>query len=132
MSVKDTKNQYAALNPVVPNTVSRSLAVGDRSFSDVVFESGKPVLDCELNIQQDAQQFANALVSKRSQQSGFYRGQGRHDSLTDYFFDTPPTLPINSFGLKRLEAVVTGFPLVIEYNNVATAGENVKIGRAHV
>jgi len=125
MSVKDTKSQYAALNPVVPNTVSRSLAVGDRSFSDVVFESGKPVLDCELNLQQDAQQFVNALVSKRSQQSGFYRGQGRHDSSTDYFFDTPPTLAVNQFGLKRLEAVVAGFPLVIEYTNTPTAGENV-------
>ena len=127
MSVKDTANQYAALNPVVPNTVSRSLGAGDRSFSDVVFESGKPVLDCELNLQQDAKAFASALVSKQAQQSGFYRGQGRHDALTDYFFDTPPTLPVNSFGLKRLEAVVAGFPLVLEYTNTANAGENVVV-----
>lgn len=125
MSVKDNKNQYAALAPAVPNTVSRSLAVGDRSFGDVVFESGKPVLDCELNLQQDAQRFVNALVSKKSQQSGFYRGQTRQDSFSDFYFDTPPTIPENCFAMKRVEAVVAGFPLVIEYANTPIDGENI-------
>lgn len=131
MGVKDTTKQYSAINsappPVtVPNTVSRDLAVGDRSFVDVVFESGKPVLDCELNLQQDAQAFANALVSKQAQQSGFFRGQGRYNAYNDYSFDpTTVTIPVNSFGLTRLEAIVAGFPLVVEFTNTATAGQNI-------
>ena len=107
------------------NTVSRSLSAGDRSFADVVFESGKPVLDCELNLQQDAQAFANALVSKHAQQSGFYRGQTRTDAYNDFSFDLPPALPENSFVMKRLDAVVAGFPLVIEYTNALMAGLNI-------
>lgn len=131
MGVKDTTKQYIAINSApapltVPNTVSRDLAVGDRSFVDVVFESGKPVLDCELNLQQDAQAFANALISKHAQQSGFFRGQTRNNAYDDFFFDpTATTIPTNGFGLKRLEAIVAGFPLVIEFSDTPTAGENI-------
>jgi len=38
----------------VPNTVSRSAGTGERSFLAVISESGKPVLDCELNLHQAA------------------------------------------------------------------------------
>ena len=130
MGVKDTTKRYSAIDtapaPVqVVNTVSRSLSAGDRSFADVVFESGKPVLDCELNLQQDVQAFANALVSKQSQQSGFFRGQTRTDAYNDFFFSLPSTLAENSFAMKRLEAVIAGFPLVVEYTNTSLDGWNV-------
>lgn len=92
MGVKDTTKQYIAINSApapltVPNTVSRDLAVGDRSFVDVVFESGKPVLDCELNLQQDAQAFANALISKHAQQ---------------FFAARPATTPTTTSSSTRL------------------------------
>jgi len=129
MSVKDTIKQYSAIDtapaPVtVPNDVSRSLPPGDRSFADVVFQSGKPVLDCELNLQQDVQTFADALVSKHGQQSGIFRGQTRNNAYDDFSFDTPPTVPVNGFIMKRVEAIVAGFPLVIEYTNTPNDGEN--------
>ena len=31
------------------STVSRDLPTGERSFSQVVYQSGKPILDAELN-----------------------------------------------------------------------------------
>lgn len=132
MSVKDTTKQYGAIDtapaPVtVPNDVSRNLPPGDRSFSDVVFESGKPVLDSELNLQQDAKAFAASLVSKHAQQSGFFRGQTRKDGYDDFYFGLPSDPEINDvnlFGMVRQEAIVAGFPIVIEFTGTAAVGKN--------
>ena len=147
MSIKDRENFYAELtdpatNPApTPNTVSRSLKVGDRSFQTVVFQSGKAILDSEFQLGQDAAQFSQNALNRWQAPSGWFRGQTRRDSYADFITEVnslgvvadPPggetlingfTLT-NSFILPRLEAQVAGFPIVVEYTNTPTAGYNV-------
>ena len=159
MAVKDWDKNYDGLrapDAVVqtPNAVSRSPRVGDRSFQNVVFQSGRPILDSELQLGQDAGQWDNALVRKWQSPSGWFRGQTRSDSYCDFFTEKAPPevvddIPhgdslgsigesigaadsgilqdrtmVNCFILPRLEAMVAGKPVVVEYTNTRTSGYN--------
>ena len=138
MSIKDRENFYGDLTGTVPNTVSRYVKVGDRSFLTVVAESGKAILDSELQLVQDAGQFANGILNQYQAPSGWLRGQTRRDGYLDYTTVTAPggfddatgthlnvdgTL-INAVILPRLVAQVAGMPVVVEYTNTATDGAN--------
>lgn len=125
MANKDITKYFAALGAVIPNTVSRNLQMGDRSFGGAVFQSGKPILDAELNALQDL--FLEVREQLRQSPSGFLRGQNRADPLADYTFFDPvlPGFTPNAFKMARREAVVAGFPVVVEYTNTPTDGENV-------
>ena len=108
------------------STVSRYLAPGDRSWSGVVYQSGKPVLDSELNLEQGIGDYVRSLLSNRTIPSGFIRGVNRSDARDDYSFDIPsdPGFTANAFHMASRTASVAGFPLVIEYSNTDTAGDN--------
>ena len=139
MATKDHENFYAGLDVApppnaVPNTVSRSLKVGDRAFQTIVTQSGKAILDSELQLVQDADQFAKSIINRFQAPSGWLRGQTRYDGYNDYVTETSPAINddgtgthidpnpgpgvlVNAFVLPRLVAQVAGMPIVVEYTN---------------
>jgi len=83
----------------VPNTVSRNLRTGDRSFSQVITSSGKPVLDAEFNLFQDAAGYISRWMRSYQGQSGWLRGASRHDAYCDYWLEhAPPEMIPGSVG----------------------------------
>ena len=103
------------------STVSRDLPTGERSFSQVVYQSGKPVLDAELNHDQDIKQEIQKLLGDSHIPSGFFRNQTRRDNeALDYEFVSDT----NTFFLSKLQALVAGFPITVEYTNTDTDGKN--------
>lgn len=109
-----------------PNTVSADKTPDERSFVGVVAQSGKPALDCEFNLEQDIQQRLRELIRQRTMPSGFIKGQTRKNGYEDYSFDAPgdPGFTEDAFHLTKQIVCVAGFPLVIEYTNTSTVGDN--------
>ena len=155
MAVKDHDKYFQGIQQAptqpseqVPNTVSRHQKVGERAFHQVVAESGKPVLDSELNHHQDISWLENHLLRRWQAPSGWLRGRTHNDVYCDYGLGVVPTISdngaavddngagpsnplkhdddtlINSFVLPRIEALVAGHPVVVEYTNTATEGYN--------
>lgn len=163
MPVKDYQKHYQGLNgsgsvAPTPNSVSRFVGTGDRAFDTVVTQSGRPILDSELQLGQDAAWFEGFLLRRWQIPSGWLRGQTRYDGYCDYTMekapvgvvddipgggsigdsvgsiggsvgeDNPGILPdrtmINCFLLPRLEAVVAGRPVIVEYTNTRSPGWN--------
>jgi hypothetical protein len=137
MSTKDHTNFYDGVSGLVPNTVSRDVKVGDRSFLTTVTQSFKGVLDSEYQLIQDADQFAKGLTNRYQAPSGWLRGQTHYDGYDDYGTITPPAgfvdstgthlnhgTMIDSFLLPRLVAQVAGNPVVVEYTNTTTPEYN--------
>lgn len=154
MSMKDHDKHFQGIQNAptlaseqVPNTVSRNLKSGERAFHGVVTESGKPVLDAEMNLRPDLAWMENYLLRQWQAPSGWLRGRTHKDVYSDYRFigdgvvdlsdttddngasgsgdhlDTDDTC-INSLVLPRIEALVAGHPIVVEYTNTSTAGFN--------
>ncbi len=160
MGIKDHQQYFDGLNQAptqvekqVPNTVSRNLATGERSFFGITHESGKAVLDSELNFRGEIERYADYLLQRWKTPSGWLRGRTNFDSYTDFTVETAPgvwldesdqtdvmngglrdgdhilgdrTL-IDSFLLPKIEAVVAGMPVVVEYTNVSEPGQNLVI-----
>ena len=158
MAVKDRDKHYDGLGTAgstaeTPNTVSRNLKPGDRAFADVVWQSGKPVLDSEMQLGQDALWWQNYLLRRWQAPSGWLRGQSRYDAYCDYTLESAPAGVVDDSGgasvgsvgpgsvgsgdhilpdrtlidavlLPRLEALVAGWPIIVEYTNTRTAGWN--------
>lgn len=146
MTVKDHTQYFEGIQEAptpadkrVPNTVSRHAGTGDRAFLSVVGESGKPVLDAELNLHQAARWMEGYLLQRWQTPSGFLRGRTHFDAYCDWVLGTAPVGVTDDSGasllhadrtlldavlLPRLEAVVAGHPVVVEYTNTATAGYN--------
>lgn len=116
---------YTPPGSAVPSSVSRDLDPGEYSWDTVVYQSGRPILDAELNLVQDAGEYNRTLLAGKALPSGFLRGQTTLSALADYAFGLPPGVPLNSFVLPRLLANVAGMPVVIEYTNTTTANANV-------
>jgi len=109
-----------------PTTVSRDVPPGEYSWDTVVYQSGRPVLDAELNLTQEAAEYARLLLGTKTVSSGFLRGQSTRDSLQDYFyFPAPVPGDENKLGVRKQIAWVAGMPVVVEYTNTATPGDNV-------
>lgn len=87
---------------LAPNNVSRSIALTDTSFIGVVSQSGKPVLDSELNA-------AFEMLPKIDSPSGWVR-KGK-DASTDFLF--PVDLGPNTILLKDKDAIVAGYKIKI-------------------
>lgn len=102
------------------STVSRYLPPGDRSWLDVIEQSGRPITDADLILSQETTQFLQQILLQRTVPSGWLRGQTRRDAFEDFTFGVVP----NTFTMRRLSAVVAGFPLVVEFSDTTTAGEN--------
>lgn len=110
------------------STVSRDLPTGERSFEQVVYQSGKPILDAELNHDQDIKREIQKVISNEQLPSGFFRNQTRKDNdLLDYEFITDPADPnfvANGFWLNKITALVAGLPICVEYANTDREGKN--------
>lgn len=166
MAVKDHKQHFAGLQQAptppgnqVPNTVSRSARTGDRALSSVIWESGKPILDTELALHQEAAWMENYLLRRWQAPSGWLRGRTHYDVYCDWVLGTAPPGLVDDSGetggsvggsiggsiggsvgagahihddgtlldavvLPRLEALVAGHPVVVEYTNTRTPGYN--------
>lgn len=112
-------------DPANPTTVSRDVPPGEYSWDSVVFQSGRPVLDAELQLSQGAAEYTKLLLDNKTLPSGFIRGQGSRDAFQDFTF--PPALPGNEnlFALAKRTAVVAGMPIVVEYTNTTTPDTNI-------
>jgi hypothetical protein len=100
-------------------TVSRDLPSGGRSFDQVVYQSGKPILDSELNHAQDLIARMERLLRAQGHPSGILRGQTRIDPYLDYGFTTAGDAEwsSDSFWVRRMVASVAGRPVVVEFTN---------------
>lgn len=146
MALKDRNRYYAGLGGTIPNTVSRNALVGDRSFVSVVAESGKPILDAEVNLRQDLQAYRDQQIRTKEMPSGWTRAGKNRDSLTDYILGTIPSqfIPIggtdggfpaisvdavdgtllDAFMLPNLDAFIAGYPVTVEFVNTSAPGYN--------
>lgn len=144
MAVKDYQNHYAGLaDPSsaaqTPNTVSRYHRTGERAWTTVVSQSGKAVLDSELQLGQDALKWEIDQLRQWEGPSGWLRAMTRRDAIEDYTMGEAPEgvsdysghsllseegVLVNSFLLPRLVAMVAGRPVVVEYTNTQAAGWN--------
>lgn len=108
------------------STVSRYLSPGDRSWIGVVTQSGRPILDSELNLLQDAAEEIRTVLAQRTTPSGWVRGQTRSDAFADFSFPAPadPDFSADGFYMRSRLATVAGYPVQVEYTNTATAGTN--------
>ena len=100
-------------------SVSRDLPAGERSYDSLVYQSGKPVLDSELNLSPEVLAYAERLFRSVHHPSGFVRLQTAYDSINDYEFLKPGDEDFveNGFALKKLVANVAGRPVVVEFTN---------------
>ena len=97
-------------------SVSRTLNAKEASWVSVIYQSGKPVLDSELNLSQD-------ISAEKIEQtpSGFLSSQADLNPLLDFSFEPPylgpresvaPTMT-NSFAMRNLDARVAGLDLKV-------------------
>lgn len=105
------------------STVSRHLPAEGRSWDEVVGQSGKPVLDSELNLQQEVGREITRRLYSETVPSGWLRGPGASDPSADFSF--PGSADLNSFFMNRRVALVAGMPVVVEYTRTATANRNI-------
>ena len=132
MATKDHDKFYSGLNASGnPNQVSRNLKTGDRAFSQVVYQSGKPILDSELNLSENITSYVRKLIGRNQTQSGFLRGLTFKDGYSDFSYSLPAnvlgTYTNNRFHMSKVTAMVGGEPVIIEYTNTETQGDNVII-----
>ena len=117
------KNKY-----YTASTVSRDLPTGERSFEQVVYQSGKPILDAELNHDQDIKGEVQRVISNQHLPSGFFKKQNRQDrDILDFEFINDPSDPnfvANGFWLNKVTALVAGMPIIVEYTNTDREGKN--------
>ena len=85
-------------------SVSRTLPVGDKSLDGLVYQSGKPVLDSELNLSHDVSAYADRLLRSSHHPSGFLRSQTTLESISAYLLPRPASAHFSpaSFLLKKL------------------------------
>jgi len=115
-----------------PTSVSRYLDPKERSWDTVVSQKGKLVLDSEKNLEQDIRDLDRIRQLARSVPSGWVRGQTRGDAFDEFSFDAPwlpgpalnPDFVANTFHMQKVQALVAGMLLDIEYVNTETKGDN--------
>ena len=115
-------------------SVSRDLPPGERSFDSLVYQSGKPVLDSELNLSPDVLAYAERLFRSVHHPSGFVRLQTAYDSFEDYLFLKPgdEDFKEDCFALKKMVANVAGRPVVVEYTDIEKSLNRIQLEAASV
>jgi hypothetical protein len=110
-----------------PNTVAADRSPSERSFIGVVMQPNKPAVYFEQNLHQDIRDELKSLVEPFGHPSGWLKGQTRIDGLLDFVFDLPtdPGFAVDAFHMRKMTAVVGGYPIVVEYTNTDTDGDNV-------
>ncbi len=116
-----TANRYYA-----GTTVSRYLSPDGRSWAGVLFQSGKPVLDAELQLEQDAAGHLVSQVQSVYLPSGWMRPQGSNGGQGDYIVIPPGGMsPVtNAFDLPAATVMVAGYPVRFEFANTTTPGRS--------
>jgi len=97
------------------STVSRYLPPGEHSWSEAIYQSGKPVLDAELNLSQEVGKEIRRLIQHHETPSGWLRGPVP-PSLTDFSFGNPAGgYPADSFYMVNRTAIVAQMPVTVAY-----------------
>lgn len=115
-----------------PASVSRYLVPNERSWDTVVSQAGRLVLDSEKNLEQDVRDLDRIRQLSRAVPSGWVRGQSRGDAYAEFSYDEPwllgpalnPSFVPNAFHMQKVQALVAGMLLDIEYTNTDTVGDN--------
>jgi hypothetical protein len=115
-----------------PPSVSRYLDPKERSWDTVVAEEGKLVLDSEKILEQDLLELDRLRDMARTVPSGWVRGQSRGDAYNEFSYDAPwlagpvlnPDFTPNAFHMQKVQALVAGMLLDIEYVETDTKGDN--------
>lgn len=118
-----------------PSSVSRYLDPKERSWDTVVSQKGKLVLDSEKILEQDIRELDRIRQLARTVPSGWVRGQSRGDAYDEFSFDVPwlpgpvlnPDFVPNAFHMQKVQALVAGMLLDIEYVDTDTKGDNLII-----
>ncbi|MEC7108982.1 MAG: hypothetical protein VXX11_03115 [Planctomycetota bacterium] len=118
----------------IGQSVSRDLPAGERSFDSLVYQSGKPVLDSELNLSPEVLAYAERLLRSAHHPSGFIRTQTAYDSIQDYEFLKPgdDDFVDNGFAIKKMIANVAGRPVVVEYSNTSKSKNIIQLDEAPI
>jgi len=108
------------------STVSRYLSPGEHSWDEAVYQSGKPVLDAELNLSQEINRELRRLVQDRETPSGFLRGPVPFAEEGDFDFPAPVDADFvtNAFYMSKRTALVANMPITVEYTGTTTKGLN--------
>lgn len=115
-----------------PSSVSRYLPPGETGFADVVYQKGNLVLDAELLLNQDLRDLDRVRTLARQSPSGFIRGVSQLDSYRDFRYEPPwlagpvvnPAFVANAFWMRKVQALVAGMVLDVEYTATDTSGDN--------
>ncbi len=101
------------------STVSRYLPPGEHSWDEAVYQSGKPVLDAELNLSQEVGRQLRSLVQQRTVPSGWLRGPvpPRFNEGISFLPTSNPNFAPNTFWMGKRTALVAGAPIVVEFSN---------------
>lgn len=102
------------------STVSRYLSPGEHSWAEAVYQSGKPVLDAELNLSQEVGKEIRRLIQDREIPSGWLRGPTPLDPLSDFRTGAGANVLV----MKKRTALVANCPVVVEYTGTTKPGEN--------
>jgi len=108
------------------SSVSRYLSPDEHSWETVVYQSGKPVLDPELTLNQDIREYAQSLFGAVTTPSGWFRGQHFKDGYEDFFYQVPTdsNFVANGFRMFARGASVGGMPITVEFANTTDRTEN--------
>ena len=108
------------------STVSRYLSPGERSWDEAVYQSGKPVLDSELNLSQEVGREIKRLLQNNEIPSGFLRGPLPLDALADFRFPLTGDADFNtnSLYMRKRTAMVANMPVVVEYTDTTLDKDN--------
>ena len=107
-------------------SVSRYLPPGELSWDEEVYQSGKPVLDAELNLSQEVGRQIQRLVRQRTVPSGWLRGpiESREGNNFDFPIILDADFAADGFYMSKRTALVAGAPIVVEYTNTITDNLN--------
>lgn len=108
------------------STVSRYLPPGERSWLFVVGQSGRPLLDSEVNLLEETRDYLRTILANRTSPSGWTMGQTRYDAANDFDFPVPGDVDFvpNAFYMDAQVAVVNGRPIVVDFTDTTTPGLN--------
>lgn len=97
-----------------------------RNWETTVFEAGKPILDVELNLIQDAEQLALAKLSRKTFPSGWLSDSFLNSSTSDLYNGAVTTA--NTVVLKPLSAYVNGWLLDVSYTGNVSGPNTLNLG----
>lgn len=103
------------------SSVSRYLSPDERSWDEAIYQSGKPVLDSELNLSQEVNRALRQIIQQRVNPSGWLRGPRPTNPFGDFSF---PGTTANAFNMASRSAVVAGLPVQVDLTNSAISDTN--------